>query len=78
MAMHVLIACEESGVVCAAFRARGHHAWSVDLQPTSGPLPQYHIQGDVLDHLACAPDGCAWHLMIAFPSCQYLTVAGNR
>ena len=76
--MHILVACEESGVVCAAFRARGHLAWSVDLQPTSGPLPEYHIQGDVLEHLASAPDGHAWDMMIAFPSCQYLTVAGNR
>lgn len=49
--MRVLIACEFSGVVRDAFRARGHDAWSCDLLPVE--IPQtglghiYHIQGDV-------------------------------
>jgi hypothetical protein len=68
----ILIACEFSGIVRDAFRARGHHAWSCDLLPTEIPSP-FHIQGDVRDHL---DDG--WDMMIAFPPCTYLTRAGYR
>lgn len=31
--MNVLIACEESQTVCKAFRAKGHNAFSCDIQP---------------------------------------------
>lgn len=34
--MKVLIACEESQTVCKAFRARGHEAYSCDIQAPSG------------------------------------------
>ena len=67
--MHVLVACEASGTVCKAFRDMGHLAWSVDTQATYGPLPQFHIQDDVLKHLATAPDGkngiCVLHSHLA-------------
>ena len=43
--MRVLVACEYSGTVRDAFRAKGHDAWSCDLLPTDVPGP--HIQGDV-------------------------------
>jgi hypothetical protein len=56
-------------VVRDAFIARGHDAVSCDLLPTDRPGP--HIQGDVLCQLA---DG--WDMMIAFPPCTYLTLAG--
>lgn len=46
--MKVLIACEESQEVCKAFRARGHEAFSCDIQECSGGHPEWHIQGDVL------------------------------
>jgi hypothetical protein len=69
--MRVLVACEFSGVVRDAFRARGHDAWSCDLQPTEREGP--HIQDDVLKHLA---DG--WDLMIAHPPCTHLCVSGAR
>lgn len=69
--LRVLIACEFSGIVREAFRARGHDAVSCDLLPTERPGP--HIQGDVLEHLE---DG--WDMMIAFPPCTYLTVTGNK
>lgn len=68
--MKVLVACEFSGVVRDAFRSRGHDAWSCDLLPTESD-PQWHIQGDVLEHLN---DG--WHLMIAHPPCTYLANSG--
>ena len=46
--MNVLIACEESQEVCKAFRARGHRAFSCDIQECSGGHPEWHIQDDVL------------------------------
>jgi hypothetical protein len=49
--MRVLIACEFSGIVRDAFRARGHDAWSCDIEtaePSKSGLGHiYHIQGDV-------------------------------
>ena len=46
--MRILVACEESQEVCKAFRARGHEAFSCDVQECSGGHPEWHIQGDVL------------------------------
>lgn len=67
--MRVLIACEYSGAVRDAFRARGHDAMSCDLLPTDAPGP--HHQGDVGQVL-----GDGWDLMIAHPPCTYLSVSG--
>lgn len=69
--MNVLIACEFSGIVREAFRAKGHNAWSCDLLPTE--IPGQHIQGDVLSRL---DDG--WDLMIAHPPCTDLAASGAR
>ncbi len=69
--MKVLIACEFSGIVRDAFRARGHDAWSCDLPPTEREGP--HFQGDVLNHL---DEG--WDLMVAHPPCTHLAVSGAR
>lgn len=69
--MKVLIACEFSGIVRDAFKARGHDAWSCDLLPTK--REGQHIQGDVLDIL---DDN--WDLMIAHPPCTYLCNSGVR
>lgn len=69
--MKILIACEYSGVVREAFRAKGHNAVSCDLLPTDIPGP--HIQGNVLDVLE---DG--WDMMIAHPPCTHLAVSGAR
>ena len=49
--MKVLIACEESQTVCKAFRAKGHEAYSCDIQECSGGHPEWHILGDVLQFL---------------------------
>ena len=46
--MNILIACEESQVVCSAFRAKGHNAFSADIIECSGSHPEWHIKGDVL------------------------------
>lgn len=87
--MKVLIACEESQEVCKAFRARGHEAYSADIQEPSGGHPEWHILGDVLpiingDCDFTAMDGKQhrivgeWDLLIAHPPCTYLTNAGAR
>ena len=46
--MKVLVACEESQEVCKAFRAKGHEAYSCDIQEPSGGHPEWHILGDCL------------------------------
>ena len=70
--MRILIACEFSGIVRDAFRAKGHDAWSCDLLPCEADY-FYHIQADVLDML----DG-RWDLMIAHPPCTHLCCSGAR
>lgn len=70
--MRVLVACEFSGVVRRAFRDAGHDAWSCDLLPAEDGS-EFHIQGDVLEHLT---DG--WDMMIAHPPCTYLSNSGVR
>ena len=70
--MRVLVACEYSGTVRDAFRARGHDAWSCDLLPTERPGP--HYQEDVREIIA----DMQWDLMIAHPPCTHLAVSGAR
>lgn len=72
MSLRVLVACEFSGVVRDAFRARGHDAWSCDLLPTESTMGQ-HIQHVLLNVLAHG-----WDLMIAHPPCTHLCVSGAR
>jgi hypothetical protein len=67
--MKVLVACEFSGIVREAFRARGHDAWSCDLEESEVEGPHYKC--DVIEVL-----GLGWDLMIAHPPCTYLTNAG--
>ncbi len=44
--MKLLVACEYSGTVRDAFRAKGHDAWSCDIISTDAD-PTWHIQGEV-------------------------------
>lgn len=83
----VLIACEESQAVCKAFRAKGHEAYSCDIQEPSGGHPEWHIRGDALQAIKGGAiqtmDGVvhnvgSWDLLIAHPPCTYLTITGNR
>lgn len=71
--MKVLVACEESQVVCKAFRNRGHEAYSCDLKPCSGGHPEWHIHDDVFSVIL---DG--WDLVIMHPPCTYTALCGNR
>lgn len=87
--MRVLVACEESQVVCKAFRERGHEAYSADIQEPSGGHPEWHILGDVLPLLngRCSfetmdgkrheiPD--RWDIIIAHPPCTFLSKVATR
>ena len=55
--MNVLVACEESQRVCAAFREKGHNAFSCDILPCSGGHPEWHIEKDVLKVINPENDG---------------------
>lgn len=87
--MKILIACEESQVVCKAFREKGHQAFSCDIQECSGGHPEWHIQGDVLPLLngRCSfvtSDGVnhsidrKWDLIVAHPPCTRLCLTSQR
>ena len=85
--MKVLVACEESQEVCKAFRAKGHEAYSCDIQEPSGGHPEWHIHGDALKAIeggqVTTMDGEThdigkWDLLIAHPPCTYLSNAGAR
>jgi hypothetical protein len=71
--MKVLLACEESQAVCMEFRDKGHDAFSADILDCSGPRPDWHIKGDVLEII-----NQGWDMMIAFPPCTHLAVSGAR
>lgn len=71
--MRVIVGCEESQIICTAFRARGHEAYSCDIEPCSGGHPEWHIQGDVLNHL-----NESWDLGIFHPVCRFIANSGVR
>jgi len=75
--MKIIVACEESQVVCKAFRAKGHEAYSCDIIPCSGGHPEWHIQGDILELLKPCHSSQV-DLMIAHPPCTYLCNSGVR
>lgn len=86
--MKVLVACEESQVVCKAFRAKGHEAYSCDIIECSGDRPEWHIQEDVLPLIDgnCEFTTCdgkqhyingKWDMILAFPPCTYLCNTGT-
>lgn len=80
----VLIACEQSQVVCAAFRNIGIEAYSNDILPCYGNHPEWHIIGDAAqvvkgNNTFSLQNGCTisikgeWDLIIAHPPCTMLT-----
>jgi len=75
--MKVLIACEYSGVVREAFRARGHDAWSCDLLPAEDYSPN-HIQTDAEDVAYAIWPRKPWDMLIAHPPCTFLANFGVR
>jgi len=83
----VLVACEESQAVTIELRKLGHEAFSCDLLPSSGGHPEWHLQTDVfkaieggiiLNQKGQWLDFHKWDLIIAFPPCTHLTLAGAK
>ena len=70
--MKILIACEFSGIVREAFKAKGHDVWSCDLLPSE--INGKHLRWDV----EFAIKNYKWDLMIAHPPCTHLAVSGAR
>ena len=71
--MEILVACEESQVVCKALRANGHEAYSNDLAECTGGHPEWHLQMDVFE----AIESRKWDAILAFPPCTYLTCSAE-
>lgn len=63
--MKILIGCEESQVVCKAFRDKGHEAYSCDVIETSGEHPEWHLKMDVSEAIVLY----AWDIGMFFPPC---------
>lgn len=87
--MKILVACEESQAVTIELRARGHEAYSCDIEPCSSGHKEWHVMEDVtplinghckfktVDGEIHSIDG-KWDMIIAFPPCTYLSNAGAR
>ena len=71
--MKILVACEESQIVTIELRKLGHEAYSCDIQECSGGYPEWHLMQDVVPLLKQK-----WDMIIAFPTCTYLTNAGTK
>lgn len=69
----ILIGCEESQTICAAYRRAGYEAYSCDLAPTRGN-PVWHFQEDITQVIPRKE----WGLIILHPDCTAMAVSGNR
>lgn len=72
--MKVIVACEFSGIVRDAFKAKGHEVISCDLLPTE--KPGLHWEGDIFECLKFMHYD--FDLIIAHPPCTHLAVSGMR
>lgn len=71
--MRVIVGCEFTQIVTAAYRAKGHEAYSCDILPTEGN-PDWHFQDDIFNVL----EKEKFDLGIFHPPCTYLSYAANR
>ncbi|MCK9570019.1 hypothetical protein M0R72_13840 [Candidatus Pacearchaeota archaeon] len=69
----ILVGCEESQTITAAFRKAGYEAMSCDLLPTRGNTDR-HIQADIMGVVQSR----RWDLIILHPDCTAMAVSGNR
>ena len=85
--MNILVGCEESQQVLKALRKQGFNAYSCDLYPSSGGLPQYHFNDCIFKAInnkgGLTESGQiitveSWDVLIVFPPCTFLSTAGNR
>jgi hypothetical protein len=71
--MRGIVLCEQSGIVSAAFRARGIECWSCDLVETEGDA-DYHVVG----YAIAVAYGYPWDFAIMHPECTHTAVSGAR
>lgn len=71
--MKILVACEYSGRIRSALRAKGHDAWSCDLFEDAEDGSPFHLKQDCLEVIKW---GGPWDGMVAHPPCTYLAVSG--
>lgn len=71
--MRVLIACEFTGAMRRAFRAKGHDAWSCDFLPALDE-DRHHFREDCREIILAR----SWDLIIAHPPCTFLCNSGVR
>lgn len=73
--------------MCKAFRAKGHEAYSCDIQEPSGGHPEWHILGDALEAIKggtiVTMDGQThdvgrWDLLIVHPPCTFLSYVSGK
>src|SRR5574340_1507537 len=69
----ILIGCEESQTVCAAFRKAGFEAYSCDILDTRGNF-QWHYKNDIKKIIPAH----SWDLIILHPDCTAMSLSGNR
>lgn len=74
MSNKVLIAYEKSQVIASSMRDKGIEAYSCDLLPCTGGLPEIHIQGDAMKIITSD----YWRLVIIHPECIKVCVSGNH
>lgn len=72
--LDVLVGCEESQAVTSALVNLGHNAYSCDIQPCGGTIPERHLQGDVFRAIGLRK----WDIIILHPPCTKIAVSGNR
>lgn len=71
--LDVLVGCEESQEVTAAFVSLGHRAMSCDLY-YDGAKGLPHYRGDVREAILTKK----WDIIILHPPCTYTCLSGNR
>jgi hypothetical protein len=72
--MNIIVGCEQSGIVREAFKARGHNAWSCDVDPTE--IPGQHYQEDLFSVLERTKG--YWDIGIFHPPCTFLCNSGVK
>ena len=72
----VFIACEHSGAIRDKCLDNGILAFSCDLLDAEGKHKNYHIKGDVFKAYDILSQVVNIKIMIAHPSCTYITNSG--
>ena len=73
MKLRVLVACEKYAKIREEFKAKGHDAWSCDIQDTV--VPGNHFK-DSIHHVLSNTMSWHWDIIIANPPCTFLCNSG--